>query len=198
MSTALNAANALGNALPGRRRASRMQRVTGAVRSSRAGIALPIALVGGAAAFIASRRRSAIAGAVGRARNPQSDQAVIDDDQTLQQKVETEIFRDPDVPKGDILVNAEHGRVVLRGEIGDAGTASALEAKARTIPGVRDVENLLHAPGTPAPPSEPAGSDEARERATKPKSRFSRNKATAAAADQDTATGTSSHGGDAG
>ncbi len=73
------------------------------------------------------------------------------DDVTLARKVETEIFRDADVPKGQINVNAENGVVVLRGEVEQPDLIKDLEKKARKIQGVREVENLLHTPGTPAP-----------------------------------------------
>jgi BON domain len=73
------------------------------------------------------------------------------DDVTLAQKVETEIFRDRDVPKGQINVNAEKGVVVLRGEVGTPDLIRDLEERARKIQGVAEVENLLHLPGSPAP-----------------------------------------------
>jgi osmotically-inducible protein OsmY len=73
------------------------------------------------------------------------------DDATLAHKVETELFRDADVPKGDINVNAENGVVYLRGQVADEGLAETLGKSARKIQGVREVENLLHTPGTPAP-----------------------------------------------
>ncbi len=73
------------------------------------------------------------------------------DDVTLARKVETEIFRGPDVPKGRINVNVENGVVVLRGEADRPELIDDLVAKARSVQGVRDVENLLHLPGTPAP-----------------------------------------------
>jgi osmotically-inducible protein OsmY len=73
------------------------------------------------------------------------------DDVTLARKVETEIFRDAEVPKGQINVNAENGVVVLRGEVEQPDLIKDLEKKARKIQGVREVENLLHTPGTPAP-----------------------------------------------
>jgi BON domain len=73
------------------------------------------------------------------------------DDATLAQKVETEIFRDPAVPKGQININAEKGTVVLRGEVGSTELIRDLEERTRKIQGVEDVENLLHVPGTPAP-----------------------------------------------
>jgi hypothetical protein len=80
-------------------------------------------------------------------------------DETLAHKVETNIFRDADVPKGKINVNAVDGVVTLRGEVDDPALIERLEAETRNIAGVRAVENLLHTPGTPAPHSEasPAG-----------------------------------------
>jgi BON domain len=76
------------------------------------------------------------------------------DDATLAHKVETEIFRNPDVPKGQINVNAESGTVVLRGEVGTPEMIRDLEERTRQVQGVENVENLLHLPGTPAPAHE--------------------------------------------
>lgn len=73
------------------------------------------------------------------------------DDVTLARKVETEIFRDPDVPKGQINVNAQNGVVQLRGEVDRPDMIEELERKTREVQGVEDVENLLHTPGEPAP-----------------------------------------------
>jgi osmotically-inducible protein OsmY len=72
-------------------------------------------------------------------------------DVTLAHKVETEIFRGAEVPKGKINVNAENGKVVLRGEAESAEMIDELVAKAREVQGVQDVENLLHIPGQAAP-----------------------------------------------
>jgi osmotically-inducible protein OsmY len=72
------------------------------------------------------------------------------DDVTLARKVETEIFRDADVPKGQINVNAEDGVVFLRGEV-EPDLIEELAARARSVQGVLGVENLLHAPGEEAP-----------------------------------------------
>jgi hypothetical protein len=77
------------------------------------------------------------------------------DDTALAHKVESKLFRDPDIPKGRINVNAENGLVVLRGVANDAAQIVTIEAKVRSIVGVRDVRNLLHLEGTPAP-KEPA------------------------------------------
>ena len=72
-------------------------------------------------------------------------------DSTLTEKVKTELFRDPDVPKGQINVNVQEGVVQLRGEVPRPELMNDLVEKARSIQGVRDVENLLHVPESPAP-----------------------------------------------
>src|SRR5918997_2983885 len=72
------------------------------------------------------------------------------DDVTLARKVETEIFRDADVPKGQINVNAENGKIYLRGEVEQPELIKDLEQRARKVQGVQDVENLLHLPGAEA------------------------------------------------
>ena len=73
------------------------------------------------------------------------------DDATLAHKVESEIFRDSDAPKGSVSVNAEGGVIQLRGEIDRPELIEELVEKTRRVQGVRGVENLLHLPGTPAP-----------------------------------------------
>lgn len=78
------------------------------------------------------------------------------EDAGLAQKVQTELFRDPDVPKGRINVNVEHGIVVLRGEVDRPEQVRELEERARGIPGVKGVESLLHMVNTPAPNPPPA------------------------------------------
>jgi osmotically-inducible protein OsmY len=72
------------------------------------------------------------------------------DDVTLARKVETEIFRDAEVPKGQINVNAENGKVVLRGEVEKPSMIKDLEKRTKKVQGVREVENLLHTPSSPA------------------------------------------------
>jgi osmotically-inducible protein OsmY len=57
------------------------------------------------------------------------------------------------MPKGRVSLNAERGRVFLRGEVDDPDLIEALEAAVRRVRGVKDVESLLHLPGTPAPTS---------------------------------------------
>ena len=73
------------------------------------------------------------------------------DDVTLARKVETEIFRPADAPKGAVSVNAENGVVFLRGVVEDRGWIERLEVEAGKVDGVKAVRNLLHLPGTEAP-----------------------------------------------
>src|SRR5918992_620590 len=76
------------------------------------------------------------------------------DDVTLAHKVESVLFRDRDVPKGEININAEKGVVFLRGQVERPELVETLETRVRKVRGVRGVENLLHTPGTP-PPNRP-------------------------------------------
>ena len=73
------------------------------------------------------------------------------DDVSITRKVETEIFRDPDVPKGAIDVNTADGVVWIRGEAKTPEMINELERRTNEIPEVKQVENLLHLPKTPAP-----------------------------------------------
>jgi hypothetical protein len=73
------------------------------------------------------------------------------DDVTLARKVETELFRPADAPKGQVNVNVENGVVFLRGEVERPEIIKDLEGRARKVQGVREVENLLHLAGSPAP-----------------------------------------------
>ena len=73
------------------------------------------------------------------------------DDGTLKAKVESELFRDEHDVKGAININAQEGVVQLRGELPSRDLIEALVERTRKIHGVKDVENLLHTPGTEAP-----------------------------------------------
>ena len=72
------------------------------------------------------------------------------DDQTLKAKVESEVFRETEAPKGDVNVNVELGVVYLRGQLEDQSLIEELEQRVRAVQGVNGVENLLHTPGTEA------------------------------------------------
>ena len=115
---------------------------------------LGLALIAAAVAYLRdARRRSAAVGRskglLARGRRTVGSQGTIDD-VTLARKVETEIFRDRDAPKGRVDVNAQAGVVQLRGEV-ETSLIEELVEKTRSVEGVKDVENLLHAPGEPAP-----------------------------------------------
>ena len=90
-------------------------------------------------------------GAAQKVQHRKEEQKPPPDDVTLARKVETEIFRGADVPKGQINVNAENGVVVLRGEVEQPELIKDLDKKTRKVQGVREVETLLHTPGSPAP-----------------------------------------------
>ena len=75
------------------------------------------------------------------------------DDQTLVDRVESEILRDRQEVKGKVNINAEEGVVVLRGELESQYLIEDLVNAVREVDGVRNVENLLHTPGNEAPAS---------------------------------------------
>lgn len=77
------------------------------------------------------------------------------DDVTLARKVETEIFRAADAPKGSVSVDVQAGVATLRGEVGEQEWVERLGDQAGHVSGIRGVQNLLHTPGTPAPEAEP-------------------------------------------
>jgi osmotically-inducible protein OsmY len=79
------------------------------------------------------------------------------DDVGLARKVETEIFRDADAPKGDVSVDVQAGVVNLRGTVADEQWIARLGDEAKKVDGIKGVNNLLHEPGKPAPAAEPRG-----------------------------------------
>jgi len=96
------------------------------------------------------RRKATVKRLAGFARRRREGVQGPQDDVTLARKVESEIFRDADVPKGAVDVNAEHGKVVLRGEVDSTELIEELVDKARGVQGVEEVESLLHTPGQQA------------------------------------------------
>jgi osmotically-inducible protein OsmY len=107
----------------------------------------------------AARARRAESHAVGIARRtlnaarPRHREPL--DDVTLARKVESELYRRARVPKGHISINTEDGFVFLRGVMDRQEDIERIDAATRQIEGVREVENLIHLPGTPAPASKP-------------------------------------------
>jgi hypothetical protein len=99
------------------------------------------------------RARAAIEGRLEAARLAGTRVAPIDD-VSLAAKAATELFRDPEVPKGAININVERAVVVLRGEVPTDEMRQALEERAAAIDGVWSVRNLLHLPDESAPDAE--------------------------------------------
>src|SRR5829696_10150416 len=54
-------------------------------------------------------------------------------DPALARKVESEVFRDEEIPKGNISVNVEYGVVYLRGEVSDREQMDALVDRTRQV-----------------------------------------------------------------
>ena len=102
--------------------------------------------------------RSATSSAEGRIQAMQNGGSRVPptDDVTLRDRAETELFRDVDVPKGQVNINVERGVLVLRGEVPDEKAREELVQRAEKIEGVWSVRSLLHLPGEPA--EEMAGS----------------------------------------
>lgn len=93
--------------------------------------------------------RATASGGISAATHVASEGSTDLEDAALAAKVETQLFRDPSVPKGSINVNVERGIVVLRGEVPDAEMRDRLASEAERIGGVWSVHNLLHLPGEP-------------------------------------------------
>jgi osmotically-inducible protein OsmY len=55
---------------------------------------------------------------------------------------------------GNVDVNAEDGRVQLHGEAESQGMIDELGSRARSVEGVREVDNLLHLPSSEARPNQ--------------------------------------------
>ena len=107
----------------------------------------------GQAATTASHAASKAKGAVADATPSRTPDL---DDVSLARKVETEIFRAPDAPKGDVSVDVQAGVASLRG-VTTEPWITRLAEDAEKVDGVKAVNNLLHPPGTPAPAAEPRG-----------------------------------------
>jgi osmotically-inducible protein OsmY len=100
----------------------------------------------------ATRKASSATGAIkgkakgaapGTGREPAEERL---NDAALKAKVESEIFREPDAPKGQVSVSVEDGTVSLRGQIDDPAKIEQLREAAAKVDGVRGVESLLETP----------------------------------------------------
>lgn len=73
------------------------------------------------------------------------------DDPTLVDKVRSEALGGPEYTGKTINVDAVDGVVTLRGQLESQEGIDDVASRVRAVAGVRDVVNLLHLPGTPAP-----------------------------------------------
>jgi osmotically-inducible protein OsmY len=71
-------------------------------------------------------------------------------DPALASKVESEVFRDQQIPKDKLSVNVENGVAYFRGEVPDQDTMDELVGRARKVDGIKGVENLTHLPSEAA------------------------------------------------
>jgi len=78
------------------------------------------------------------------------------DDNTIRDRVETELFRRAWVPKGNLNIDVVDGVVELRGQLKHQADIDTLIKDARAVQHVKDVRSFLHLPGTPAPNKESA------------------------------------------
>lgn len=104
-----------------------------------------------------------------RARQRSTGEPKSLDDVSITRKVESELFRDTNVPKGAIDINTADGVVWLRGEAKTPEMINDLERRASGIPEVKRVENLLHLPKTPAPSRTDAPRRQQKTRRSKPR-----------------------------
>jgi osmotically-inducible protein OsmY len=90
--------------------------------------------------WLGQRRRQALGGGA-----PADDRALVD-------RLKSEVL--PRHEAADVVVDATAGVVTLRGQLPSDARIQALVADVRSVPGVREVVNLIHAPGTDAPNKE--------------------------------------------
>jgi hypothetical protein len=126
----------------------------GRPRPSRRTALLPalLAVAAIAAALVLVRRRRAGGGleAAGPGGDPGAHAGGTADDARLLARVESELFRDPALPKGDIVLDAVGGVVTLRGAV-DAALVEEIGVRVAAVEGVVRVDNRLHRPGAPPP-----------------------------------------------
>src|SRR5438309_7958373 len=83
--------------------------------------------------------QSELHGAAQRLQHLQPEEA--DASYRLVDRVQSELFRDPSIPKGQLNVSVEEGTVVLRGHVESDSLKSMIERRARGIAGAQQVDN---------------------------------------------------------
>lgn len=100
--------------------------------------------------------RHAMSDAAGAVARSQHREPAAVDDLTLVDRVQSELFEDPTMPKADLLFDAVQGVVTIRGQVESEAEMERISAAVLSIAGVVGVRNLLHGPGDPAPNKEAA------------------------------------------
>lgn len=93
--------------------------------------------------------RGRLEGMVHRFSHPQHGPPA--DDRTLVDQIKSEVLGKERFTNHDVLVEANEGVVVLRGQVDDPVVRVELESTIEQMPGVQRVESYLHAPGEEAP-----------------------------------------------
>jgi hypothetical protein len=73
------------------------------------------------------------------------------DDALLVQRVRSEVLGRSEFARLGVTIDACGGTMTLRGEVPSLAVGDRLAVAVRVVPGIVDVANLLHEPGTPAP-----------------------------------------------
>lgn len=94
-----------------------------------------------------AERQATYAASQARAAKEQATHLRVEDrnptPERLKERVESQLFRDPAIPKGDINVNVERDVVVLRGRVADEFTHKRVVKAASGIQGVERVEDRI-------------------------------------------------------
>jgi hyperosmotically inducible protein len=78
------------------------------------------------------------------------------DDATLAQRIQSEVFGRTEVPKDRVSLDVVDGVATLRGELDSREEIQDITTRVAQVPGVVDVEVLMHLPGEPSPNKEEA------------------------------------------
>ena len=108
-------------------------------------------LAGGAAGQRAKYAARETYGSVRSAASAIAPDRTSASDETLKEKIESEVLRRDEWPKGQLNVDVVDGLVTLRGELDNEDLRTELEQQVRKVSGVIEVENLVHLPSKPAP-----------------------------------------------
>jgi hyperosmotically inducible periplasmic protein len=73
------------------------------------------------------------------------------DDNTLRDRVESEVFRDPRYSREHLNIEVAKGVVDVHGQLSGQGEIDDLVRRVKQVPDVKGVQNHVHLPGTPAP-----------------------------------------------